>query len=226
MYEGNQAFRVDKWEMSPKDVEAEKAMYEAAITYLDSELGKLFNELERRQLINNTIVIITADHGEQLGEHGLFGHLNSLYLPLIHVPLLIVSPSLVPTDFQVHDAVSLRDIPATVMELLGKQQQSVFPGSSLSRFWRAAPVKQKDPILSELNPGYVERDWYPVASGGMKSLISENYHYVKLGNGAEELYDFVNDPSELTNLAGLPKYKHVVESFRESLTSLTSKVTR
>lgn len=66
--------------------------YDAAIAYLDHQLGVLFRELEGAGLLEDTLIVITSDHGEQFGEHGLLTHGNSLYLPLLHVPLLISYP--------------------------------------------------------------------------------------------------------------------------------------
>ena len=66
--------------------------YDDCISYLDSQIGKLMDELESRGLLKNTLVVITSDHGEELGEHGLFGHGRSLYSQEVHVPLVILAP--------------------------------------------------------------------------------------------------------------------------------------
>ena len=65
---------------------------------MDEQLGKLFEELKRRGVMDNTIIIITSDHGEQFGEHSVMGHGNSLYLPVLHVPLLVRFPASVPGE--------------------------------------------------------------------------------------------------------------------------------
>ena len=79
--------------VSKEDVEYMKDHYDAEIFYLDFYLGKLLNELQRLNLINNTIIIITADHGEEFYEHGGFEHFETLYEEVIHVCLLYTSPS-------------------------------------------------------------------------------------------------------------------------------------
>ena len=81
-------------------------------------------------------MIVTADHGEELGEHGLFEHGESLYRPEIRVPLLIVSPPADRSPGVVREAVSLRDLPATIVDLVGLAAGAPFPGRSLARFWR------------------------------------------------------------------------------------------
>src|SRR5262249_3096125 len=82
---------IPQWEL--------KAMYDAydgALAYIDTQLGSLFEELGHRGVLENTLVIITSDHGEEFGEHGLLDHGNSLYFPSIHVPLVVYFPGRVP----------------------------------------------------------------------------------------------------------------------------------
>ncbi len=129
--------------------------YDDCIASLDQQLGTLFAGLTRWGLLERTVVIVTADHGEQFGEHGHFRHGNSLYEPEIHVPLVIVAPSGVPAGRVVPGPVSLRDIPATVVDLLGWRGESPFPGSSLARTWESPgpPGRVKvDLTLAELGP--------------------------------------------------------------------------
>ena len=137
MVEATRGWLQDKWELLPEQVEAHKNSYDAAIAYLDQYLGRLFRELERRDLLKNTIVIITSDHGEQLGEHRLFGHINSVYMPVLHVPLMISFPSTVPENISVAAPVSLRDLAATIFDLAEVKIPGSFPGKSLRRFWES-----------------------------------------------------------------------------------------
>ena len=67
--------------------------YDSCIAYLDRQVGLLLDEMERRGLLENTLVILTSDHGEQLGEHGVIAHGVSLYRQEVHVPLLLIPPS-------------------------------------------------------------------------------------------------------------------------------------
>ena len=216
----NRAWRADKWAMSPQEILVELDAYEGAIAYLDQQLGLLLNELEKRDVFENMLVIITSDHGEQFGEQGLFGHVNSLYLPLLHVPLLIVFPLRVPEGKQVSEPVSLRSLPATVVDLVGLADRSPFPGSSLSRHWQTTNGTRsplRDIVLSEVNRGFVEQEWYPIAKGNMKSLMTDRHHYIKGGDGREELYDFENDPLENHNLAKSKEGRLMLARFRTSL---------
>jgi len=215
------AFRIDKWRMSPHEIRAERNAYDGAIAYLDRHLGDLLGALDKRGVLDNTLVIITSDHGEQLGEHGLFDHGNSLYLPLIHVPLLISFPGRLTADFAVSEPVTLRDLPATVVDLVGLKDSSPFPGVSLRRYWdRSGDVDgaRESPLLSELSPGFPRPAFYPVSKGEMKSLVVGQYHYIVNGDGREELYDFIADPSEINNLKISGNTDHVLDTTRHSLT--------
>ena len=89
--------------------------------------------LKGADLLNNTLIIITSDHGEHLGEHGLFGHGKSLYSQELHVPLVIIPPGGLVNGRVIRAPVSLRDLPATVADVLGYQSGSPFPSTSLAR---------------------------------------------------------------------------------------------
>ena len=101
------------------DVRMATDVYDDCIAYLDRRLGLLLDELSRRGVLENTLVIVTSDHGEHLGDHLLFFHGCSLYRQLVQVPLLIVGNKGVPAGRTVAEPVSLCDIPATIIDLLG-----------------------------------------------------------------------------------------------------------
>ncbi len=122
------------WENRPKQnvPESEATLvsdaYDDCIGYLDSQIGKLMDELESRGLLENTLVVITSDHGEELGEHGLFGHGRSLYSQEVHVPLVILAPGGSAAGRVVGEPVSLRDLPATFVDLLGHSPRFAVSG--------------------------------------------------------------------------------------------------
>ena len=120
---------------SPRDVAFLTAAYDDCIADLDEQLGVLFEELRRRGVLSRTWLIITADHGESFGEHtGVFRHGRSLYQTELNVPLLIVPPGGGATAQIVKETVSLRDMAATIVDVLGLESGSPFPGGSLARF--------------------------------------------------------------------------------------------
>ena len=196
--------------LTPDQVREEIDAYDGSLAYLDRELGLLFAELERRGLPANTLIIVTADHGEEFGEHGLYDHGHSLYLESVHVPLLVSFPDRVPAGRTVERPVSLRDLAATILDLAGVDGTRDIPGESLARHWatdaRSALVAPL--ILSEVRYAPGNRDWFPVSKGDLVAALGEDggqaLRYIRNGDGREELYDFSGDRAEARNLAASP----------------------
>ena len=214
------------WGRSYSDAElAEfRESYNSAIAYVDAQVGELLGEMERRGVLRNTLVILTSDHGEHLGEHGgITGHGNSLYLPLLHVPLVISYPSHVPAGARVERIVSLQDIPATILELLGVSGNPPLPGESLARYWNpgtsdvAPSGTSAGAAFSELTFNDFAHRNDPIRNGKMQSLMDERFHYIRNGDGREELYDYLADTDERTNLAEGADSVSLLAPFRERL---------
>src|SRR6185436_16836154 len=108
---------VEPSKRSAADIQAARDAYDESIAYLDSRIGQLFTDLEARGVLANTIVVVTADHGEEFGEHGLFYHGHSLYRAALDVPLLMSWPGHLPARTVVSRPVSLRNLGATLIEL-------------------------------------------------------------------------------------------------------------
>ncbi|MCI0641217.1 MAG: sulfatase [Gemmataceae bacterium] len=209
--------------LPPRIVDAALRGYDGGIAYLDDQLNRLLEELDRRGSLKDTLVIITSDHGEHFGEHGRFIHGNSLHRQLLHVPLVVLFPGRIPEGTQVKQFVTLRDLPATVSTLL-KTKDAPFPGSTLSRYWDAQYKGQKDSPLFQvafaIPPQYARPDQgrSPTATGWILSFFQDGKHYIRYGkDGSEEIYDFDADPRDQTNLAALPEHKRLVESFRSQV---------
>jgi arylsulfatase A-like enzyme len=227
-YPGRDPLKIHKWNgsrvsFSSEEIRAEVDAYDGTIAYLDHHLGVLFDELDRRGLLENTLVIVTSDHGEHFGEHGLFHHSNSLYRQLLQVPLIIRFPSKVPTNKRIRDVISLREIPSTILDILGLEGDLQFPGESLARYWEKNPssANSAEPVLSEVSrrePHLTQGT--PNSKGPMKSLVIGGMHYIKNGDGSEELYDFENDPLEENELRASEKNSGLLARFRSSLVSL------
>jgi len=191
-----------------RDTQMALDCYDDCIAFLDEQLGRLLDELRGQGLLDNTVVIITSDHGEAFGDHGHYGHGSSLYLDAIGVPLVILSPR-APAGRVVASPVSLRDLPATVVDQLGLSAGSPFPGSSLAAYWRTAPGQAAQaiasPALSEQADTIAFRPQTQSGHGptGFQfSLVASGHHYLRDGMGTEMLYDLMRDPSERVNLTG------------------------
>ena len=212
--------RLDKESMSQAEIQAELDAYEGSINYLDQELGLLFDELKQQQMLENTLVIITADHGEQFGEHGIFTHGNSLYLQSVRVPLLISFPTHVPANTSVREPVTLRDLPATIIDLVQLGDKDRFPGNSLAQFWNGTTNTDsttRSPLLSEANVGPDTKSHEPLFKGDMRSLVVDRKHYILNGDGSEEVYDLDTDPLENKDLAGSDEGRQITSRLRSML---------
>ncbi|MBZ5720815.1 MAG: sulfatase [Acidobacteriia bacterium] len=190
--------------------------YDAALYYVDDQIGRLMQELERRGLDKNTLVIFTSDHGEGLGQHHLQTHGRALYWEQIHVPLVIWYPGHVPAGVRVDRPVSNAAIPATLMTLLGASERNVFPGPDLSRLWKTPEQATDWPdVLSELaqnvHPPEIDQSadqYIPTATtGAMQSLITPRWHLIVHQKLGEQIYDWVRDPQESNNLINTPEGK-------------------
>lgn len=205
-----------------EDLQGARDAYDGGIAYIDDQIGVLLGELERRNLAKNTMVIITSDHGEDFGDHGMYFHTNALYWELVHVPLIVRWPGRVPAGVRISTPVSLTNLPATILELLGNSQQRTFPGPSLAALWEKLemPREWPDPLseLAKLNYGPASKA--PSYYGAMRSLVTPKWHYILHEKFGPQLYDRERDPEELRNLAATPDRAELVRRFGEELRAL------
>jgi arylsulfatase A-like enzyme len=192
--------------------------YDESLAYLDYELGRFFGELRERGLLDNTLVIVTSDHGEEFAERGLMEHGESLYLPSIHVPLIIRFPGSVPESRRVASTVTLRDIPATIVDLVGLESEAVFSGRTLARFWQGpdqVPADDPEPfVVAQTSGKSWVADHKPISKGNMTSVLVDGLHLIRNGDGTEELYDIRADPWEQHNLVDEPALAAALERLR------------
>jgi len=212
----------DKKKLTPGEIQSVLDAYDDGIAYLDEQLGRLVDDLDWLGLLASTLVIVTADHGEHLGEHQLYGHASSLYDAEIHVPLLIILPAQAHAGKVVTAQVSLRDLAATVADVTGLGG-SPFPGRSLARHWAADAPPQPEPSLSEVDAPVMSapnQGRSPVFRGPMKAVAAGKHVYVRNGDGKEELFDVQADPMQLRNLAGLRHVQSILVQIRTHLDRL------
>jgi arylsulfatase A-like enzyme len=209
--------------------------YDNCVADLDEQLGRLIDELERRSVLGHTWVIITADHGESFGEnHGVFWHGTSLYQTQLHVPLVVIPPASSVSPRVVADTVSLRDLPATIVDILGVKGGFSFPGSSLARFWNgsgpasgSAFAAITDPALSEVVPlesfGTDPSQWLTKQRWPLAAVTQGDWIYIRReGDVREELFHLRDDSHEGENLVSDPATQPTLEQMREALRRLTA----
>lgn len=167
-------------------VEAIRRLYEGNMAYVDSLVGELLRRLETLDLAKNTIVILTADHGEALFEHGFIGHNTQLYEESVRVPLLVRIPGR--TGGSVSQVVQLIDVAPTVLDLVGLSDEAAtrrMQGRSLTPFLEGDPLPPRLAYSRTLwdKPRYAVRD-------ARYKLIWDSR------TGSVELYDLETDPRE------------------------------
>ncbi|MEI6971971.1 MAG: sulfatase-like hydrolase/transferase, partial [bacterium] len=165
-------------------------LYDAEINFVDGFVERLFKEVLPA---DNTLVIITADHGEMLFEHGLFGHAQSLFEQELRIPLIIVPP--VPGGFKataVSAPVSSIDLYPTILDLAGIPVPAQVQGQSLRPLLDGQPANNSRAMFAEFDRGPL-----PV-----RSLVVNNWKLISGGDeaGGTMLFDLSTDPGETTNL--------------------------
>lgn len=173
--------------------------YRGAIRYLDEQLDSLLTTLEKRGVLDNTIVVITSDHGEQFGEHEQWNHANSLYRQVVHVPLVILFPARVPAGQRITRQASGRDVAATILNLAQEQGDPTIGGVSLASAWRDSTARFSDVMLE------VDQNMRPVlrfrnSRGPMKAILDDTLHVIRDGGGTYEAYAYRDDPDESEEL--------------------------
>jgi arylsulfatase A-like enzyme len=208
----------ERWEqyesLSREETGAEMDAYDGAINYIDVNIADLLTELQHRGLAENTLVVITSDHGEGFGEHGLMNHGNSLYRELTHVPLIFWQPGRIPQGRAIAEPVTLTSLSATILDLVGSRQS--MPGVSMRTLWSGAPVPAVNSPRSEL----AQLNWnprYPNYYGPMQSLTTSEWHYISGGNTGELLFRCCGADLDVNNLAATAEGKKVCQQFRQEI---------
>lgn len=179
--------------VSPEELAEWLDGYDESLAYVDHELGRLFDSLRERGLLDNTLIIVTSDHGEGFGEHGLGGHGNSLYSNQLLVPLIVHWPARLRTGKRETRPVGLDRIASTIADAAGVAPNP-FPGASLldsaaTEFPRAE-LARRFPVAGP----------WPSSRTSLRAVVSGRWLYVRPDSGEAELYDYIADPGDLVNL--------------------------
>lgn len=175
------------------------SQYDGAIAYLDSEVELLIKEFQKRGLFENTMIVVTSDHGEALGEHGYLGHGWSLHNHQVRVPLIIKYPGQREGRVSEQNA-SHVDLMPTILDVVGIEFPPDLHGASLRRMEEEARSR---PVYSEAYLGadkiHDPRRQRAIVSWAIVS--AERTKLISISDGRLEFYDLNNDPSERQNLA-------------------------
>jgi arylsulfatase A-like enzyme len=168
-----------------------KALYNGEIRFLDDQLRELLSELERRGGLESTLVIVTADHGEELMDHGGLGHGKTVELEQLRIPLLMAGGPVAPAaGRRVGSLVRNLDLGPTIVELAGVGSPASFEGSSLLPLLSDPPVEPAPPPVSF---AWIAR---------LRSLTSAEWHCMRdLDRDRPVLYHRSVDPTGTTDVA-------------------------
>ncbi len=172
---------------APPEYRAGRAPYDAEVAYTDAMVGRLLDRLRAGHALDHTLIVVTADHGESLGDHGEATHGLFAYDATLAVPWILSGPDI--RAAVIDRPAGHADILPTVVDLVGVPAPSDLDGESLAR----APSANR-PIEFEALDANLTRGWAPLTG-----IVSEGWKYIELP--LPELYDLAADPGETRNLA-------------------------
>jgi arylsulfatase A-like enzyme/Tfp pilus assembly protein PilF len=183
--------------------------YDGEIAYADSGLGEILQFLQKTHQLDETLVVMTADHGDSMGEHGESTHGMFVYDATTHVPLLMMHPEL-SQGMRVSGTVSSVDITPTVLNLLDVAAQTEFDGISFAAAIRPGEkgIVARGPVYQEAMNPYYNHGW-----SSIRAVRDDKARYVRAPT--QEFYDMFRDPHELNNL--LPGSETYAQSYIDTL---------
>jgi choline-sulfatase len=192
--------------LSPEALQTIRSYYYGSVSFLDAQIGRVLCDLEARSLLDNTLVLFSADHGDLLGDFGTFFKMNHLN-GSVRIPLMIAGPG-VATGVESHALVGLQDLLPTLAKFAGAEIGQPVHGLDLSSHLTnvARPVRD----LFYAHTGNTPEQSVMVCDGTWKYIYSEH-------GGVEELYNQSSDPGELKNLAGDPEQTRRMAELRRRL---------
>lgn len=188
------------WCRACRDLDYYKREYAAEISYVDNQVGRLIQNLKRLGVYENTLIVLTSDHGENLGEHNVYFDHWFLYETDLHVPLIYHYPKELPKSVRVKNDVSIVDIAPTMLDIIGEAihpiAQNCFEGSSLRPFW-TGPA-ENDGIVYAEGLNYTEVAAWDDRYKVIWELKSTEYNArLQLYEDRVKIFDRVNDPNEI-----------------------------
>jgi choline-sulfatase len=185
--------------------------YDGEIAYADAQIGALLKGLEKLGMDENTLVVFTSDHGEDLGQHGEGSHGFFLYDATLMVPLIISHPPELPSGAAVAEQARTVDIMPTILELAGLPVPGTAQGASLAQAVRGAARPASRPAYAETYHTLYSYNWHE-----MQAIRSHGWKYVRAPE--TELFDLRTDPGEVNNLAS--ERPEVVEEMEAALAGM------
>jgi arylsulfatase A-like enzyme len=196
--------------MTDEDFHILRSLYDGAINYLDNKVQEIIILLKENDQWDNTIFIITSDHGEQLGEHNLFFHVFSLYDYLIKVPLIIKYPidlNLKGNNMSVVQNVDIFPTITDITNLYDKKLLNQFQGNSLvsDKISNRNSKYAVSELIKPFGPAMIKhKEKLKKFNRKLHCIRTRNYKYIKSSDNLDEFYNLKNDPQENNNLSNIP----------------------
>lgn len=181
--------------------------YDGEILHNDWSLEQLAGKLKQLGLLNNTLIIVVSDHGEEFWEHGWTAHGQSVYQELTHGLFVMWNPKLIPTPRRVNEPVQLVDVMPTVLDLLGLKVPDMVQGQSLAGFATGRHFQRRGAVMTSRYASPHARGLVPENGTNTVALLDANWKLIYRDNGKQvglnkvELYDRRNDRAEKTTIA-------------------------
>jgi arylsulfatase A-like enzyme len=183
-------------EFAPEEIEFIRANYDGQVAAMDEALGGLIAALKARGRYENALIIVTADHGELLGEHGFVGHMGRmLYEPLLHIPMVVKFPGSDRPRGRNDTPVQNLDVTPTVLTEAGVPIPPAVQGQDLRDVTRASLAEE------DINP-FLVSDYGETYDRAVRVLFDGDWKLITTSKGHRMLFDLANDPEEKNDLAG------------------------
>ncbi len=184
---------------SERDILRIKALYDAEILFTDHNIGQMLNRLEAAGRLDDTLVVFTSDHGDEFMEHGAFGHNNTLYEEVVHVPLIMRWPANIPAGRVVDDLVGIVDLAPTVLDICRIPAPQEMWGRSLKPSFDGSLEERNLPMeLTFLRGGRGEEA--KVWEAQMRGLRAPDHKVIREPEDNPEVrtwfFDLAGDPLE------------------------------
>ncbi len=176
-----------KYNFTARDKERIEALHDGEISYHDEQFGRFLKKLDALGLGENTMVVVTSDHGEEFQEHGSWGHGHSVYQELLNVPLIMRFPGVIPAGMRIEPVVTTMDVGPTVLEATGVEVPDEFEGRSLI--------------------GFLVGDWPPAPHvafsdfmNNRRVIVGADWKYIVRASLSHVAFDLAKDPWEKREL--------------------------
>ncbi|MCL2639719.1 MAG: sulfatase-like hydrolase/transferase [Phycisphaerales bacterium] len=189
---------IDWPKLTPDQHRYIRAAYWAMCDLIDMQVGRMIDMLRQTDQLDNTVIIFTSDHGEMLGDHGIYLKGPHMYDPAVHVPLIISNPKLFPAQ-RTAAMTELTDLAPTILELAGLPIHPGMQGRSLLPLLTGQASSHREDVYCESYNAMIKHAEKPFVTM-VRTAEHKLVRYHHLPGVAGELYDLVNDPTETRNL--------------------------